>query len=225
MPYFFGRAVTGRVTIEGADARHLARSLRARPGEVIEVVDPAGLLLRVRLERVGGALVEGVVESSVEHRPEPRLRLVVGLAMLPSSALEEALARCTELGASAFVLIQAARSVGRAGAKTERWAAVCREAAMLAGRLVVPEVAGPVPLVEAVHRSPRAVLLDRGAGVRLAEMELGSAATLLVGPEGGWTEEEAALVGERARLGPRNLRSENAAAAAVAVALAVNGDL
>ncbi len=97
---------------------------------------------------------------------------------------------------------------------------------MVAGRLVVPEVVGPVGLTEALGLGSRAVVLDRGASVRLADLRLGSSgAMLLIGPEGGWTPEEIALVGERASLGPRNLRAENAAAAAVAVALAAAGDL
>ena len=223
MPFFFGHAERGRVSIEGEDARHLARSLRARPGELIDVVDPAGALLRVRLDAVSAARVEGVVERSEPHRPEPALDLTVALAMLPAPALEAALSRCTELGAARFVLVQAERSVAR-GAKPERWAAICREAAMLAGRLRVPEVAGPLRLAEALPRLARPVLLDRGAAPRLAGLDLRPAATLLVGPEGGWTAAEATLVPEHGTLGPRNLRAENAAAAATAIAVATAGD-
>lgn len=224
MPFFFGRAVDGRVVIEGEDARHLARSLRARAGEVIDVVDPGGWLLQVRLSAVGGQRVEGVVESSVPHLVEPRLQVTVGLAMLPSAALEAALARCVELGAAQFLLVAAERSVGRA-LRPERWVAICREAAMLAGRLVVPSVIEPRPLRSVVEGAVRPVLLDRGARARLASLALGSACTLLIGPEGGWTAAELGVVREQASLGPRNLRAENAAAAAVAVSLAVAGDL
>jgi 16S rRNA (uracil1498-N3)-methyltransferase len=224
MPFFFATAVEGRVAIEGADARHLVRSLRARPGERIDVVDPAGFLMRVRLDVVGAEVVEGVVESSEPHQPEPRLRLTVGLAMLPAAGLESALARCTELGAARFVLVDAARSVAR-GAKPARWAAICREASMLAGRLVVPTVTGPVSLDTAVASAPRVVVLDRRADGRLAALDLGPEALVLIGPEGGWTEQELASVPERASLGLRNLRADNAAAAAVVVALVGSGDV
>lgn len=210
--------------IEGGDARHLAGPLRARPGEVIDVVDPAGFRLRVRLDAVAKERVEGEVVESAPHQPEPELRVTVALAMLPAAALEEALARCTELGAAGFVLVQAERSVAR-GAKPERWGTICREAAMLAGRLQVPEVRGPLPLAGALAGLPGAVLLDRGAPTRLAEARLQSPAALVVGPEGGWTERELAAVPRTASLGPRNLRAENAAAAALAVALSLSGDL
>ncbi|HEX6350266.1 MAG TPA: RsmE family RNA methyltransferase [Candidatus Dormibacteraeota bacterium] len=217
MPFFFGRRDGDRVVIEGADARHLARSLRARPGERISVVEP-GALLSVRLVSVAADSVTGMVEASRPHDVEPSVRVTVGLALLPAAALEEALARCTELGAWSFIVISAARSVGR-GARLERWSAICREAAMLAGRWHVPSVSGPI----AVSELPAdAVLLDRGAAEPLAALDLGSRseATLLIGPEGGWTEEEAARFARRASLGPRNLRAPNAAAAAVAIALA-----
>src|SRR5581483_5116271 len=110
------------------------------------------------------------------------------------------------LGAARFVLVQARRSVGR-GAKPERWAAICREASMLAGRLRVPAVEGPLPLSDALARLHRPVLLDARAERRLASIGFRDECALLIGPEGGWTEDERALVAERATLGPRNLRA------------------
>jgi 16S rRNA (uracil1498-N3)-methyltransferase len=224
VPHFFGERDGERVRITGADARHLARSLRARPGEAVMVVQPEGRLLLVRLFRVGDELVEGVVEQESEHHPEPAAKITVALAMLPAAALEQALARCTELGAAEFKLVQAERSVAR-GDKPERWAAICREAAMLAGRLRVPPVAAPRPFEEVWRLSAEPRLLDRDAPSRLAEMPEPRDLTLFIGPEGGWSETERGLAGERVlSLGPRNLRAPNAAAAAVAVALAARGD-
>jgi 16S rRNA (uracil1498-N3)-methyltransferase len=231
MPYLFVSPESDRVEIEGRDAQHLARSLRVRPGERIEAVDPGdgvnGRLLTVEVETAGGDRVTGVVVGARPHRPEPRTATYLALAMLPAPALEESLARCTELGAAGFLLVEAERSVARArsAGKAARWAAICREAAMLAGRLRVPEVAGPVPLARLLGRARgELVLLDAGASARLASLPTGER-TLAIGPEGGWTAAERALVPTRAGLGPRNLRAENAAAAALTVALAVAGDL
>lgn len=219
MPHFYGSRSGSRVEITGRDAAHLARSLRARPGETISVVEP-GRLLTVRLVSVSPALVVGEVEESAPRVVEPALSLTIGLAMLPAPALEEALARCTELGARSFVLFRASRSVVRGVApKPERWGAIVREAAMLAGREVVPAVTGPLPGLP-----EDGLMLDAGGSERLAAVRLSAPATLLVGPEGGWTDaerEDRQLVS----LGPRNLRAENAAAAALAVALAAAGDL
>jgi 16S rRNA (uracil1498-N3)-methyltransferase len=216
LPHFFGERDGDLVVIAGADARHLARSLRARPGERISVVEPEGRLLTVRLEAVGDDRVSGRVEAEVEHRPEPVQPVTLAVAMLPATALELTLSRCTEAGAAAFVLVEAERSVAR-GARPERWATICREAAMLAGRLAVPAVSGPVPFRRAWAEAGEPWLLDRG-GAPLERLD--RPATLFVGPEGGWSPAERGVAGDRVLgLGPRTLRADTAALVAVALAV------
>ncbi|HVD02160.1 MAG TPA: RsmE family RNA methyltransferase [Candidatus Dormibacteraeota bacterium] len=224
MPHFYASERHGdRVLISGTDARHLAGPLRARVGESIAVVDPGGWLLTVRLDSVSAREIVGSVVASRLHQPEPGLAVTMALAMLPASALEESLSRCTELGARRFLLVGAARSVSRAQ-RPERWATICREAAMLAGRLRVPAVEGPVPFPRLLEE-PSLLLLDARGGAPLAAGGLGPEVVLAVGPEGGWTPEELAAAGGRVRtLGGLNLRAENAGAAALATALAVTPD-
>ena len=218
MPYFFGTRSGERVEIAGRDAEHLARSLRARPGERISVVEPAGRLLTVRLETVSSKAVTGVVEAEVEHHPEPQRSITVAVAMLPASALELVLSRCTEVGAAGFVLVNADRSISRASGKAERWATICREAAMLAGRLAVPEVLSPQPFRTAWEQAEQPWLLDRAGQPFRTALD---GATLFVGPEGGWSPRELDVAGDRVvSLGPRNLRADTAALAALAVGLA-----
>ena len=219
MPAFFASLDGGRAVIVGGDARHLARSLRARVGEEIQVVDPEGFLLTVRLDQVSAERVEGLIVAQVEHHPEPVARITIAIAQLPAPALELALSRCTEVGACGFHIIQADRSVAR-GAKAERWSAICREAAMLAGRLRVPPVEGPSTLDEILSVADHPVLLVRGAPVDLADLREPRDLTLLVGPEGGWSDRELGLAVNKAGLGPRNLRADTAAIAGLAVALA-----
>lgn len=205
--------------IEGGDARHIARSLRARVGEEIEVIDPAGYMLTVRLEAISADRVEGLIVSERPHQPEPVARIAIAIANLPAPALELVLSRCTEAGAFAFHIFQADRSVAR-GAKTERWQTICREAAMLAGRLRVPAVAAVPSLQEVLKGGDHPVMLARGSPP-LAGMASPRDITLLVGPEGGWTDRELALVAVKAGLGPRNLRADTAALAGLAIALAI----
>jgi 16S rRNA (uracil1498-N3)-methyltransferase len=223
LPAFFARRERGRAIIEGGDARHLARSLRARVGEEIEVVDPAGFLLTVRLDSVSPERVEGTVIAERPHRPEPAARITIAIANLPAPALELVLSRCTEAGAHAFVVFQAERSVGR-GEKLERWNTICREAAMLAGRLRVPEVSAASSAEAAIGAEEFPVLLSRGSPQRLADVTTPRDLTLFVGPEGGWTDRELELAETTASLGPRNLRAETAALVGLAIALAGRGD-
>ncbi|HWO45145.1 MAG TPA: RsmE family RNA methyltransferase, partial [Methylomirabilota bacterium] len=113
MPSFFAQREGGRAVIVGGDARHLARSLRARVGEEVEVVDPNGFLLTVRLDKVSLDRVEGVVVAEREHNPEPDAHITIAIAQLPAPGLELVLSRCTEAGAYAFHVMQADRSVAR----------------------------------------------------------------------------------------------------------------
>jgi len=219
LPSFFAEREGGRVAITGGDARHLARSLRARVGEEIEVIDPAGYMLSVRLESVSPDRVEGVVVSERPHRPEPAARITIAVANLPAPALELVLSRCTEGGAFAFHVFQADRSVAR-GAKPDRWRTICREAAMLAGRLRVPEVDALGSLDDVLKASEHPVLLVRGSPQTLAQIAEPRDLTLVVGPEGGWSDRELDLARIKADLGPRNLRADTAALVALSVALA-----
>jgi|SRR6266487_2263734 len=223
MPAFFGRRERDHVVIEGGDARHLARSLRARRGESIDVVDPRGFLLTVRVESVSADRVEGHVVEERAYQPEPSAHITIAIANLPAPSLELVLSRCTEAGASAFVVFNADRSVGR-GQKIERWNAICREAAMLAARLRVPEVSIASDLDAVIGAADAAVMLSRTAPRRLAEITQSRDLKVLVGPEGGWTERELALATETASLGPRNLRAETAALVGLAIALSARGD-
>lgn len=188
-------------------------------GEEIEVVDPAGFILTLRLESVSDDRVEGAILSERTHQPEPTAHITIAIANLPAPALDLVLSRCTEAGAAAFHVVQADRSVAR-GARRERWSSVCRESAMLAGRLRVPDVAGPTSLDRLLETARHPVMLVRGAAVALADLKEPRDLTLLIGPEGGWTERELALVPTRAGLGPRNLRADTAALVALATALA-----
>jgi 16S rRNA (uracil1498-N3)-methyltransferase len=205
--------------IEGGDARHLARSLRARPGELIEVIDPAGFMLTVRLDVVTLGRVEGEIVGERPHEPEPPANITIAVANLPAPALELVLSRCTEAGAYAFVVFQADRSVAR-GEKLERWQTICREAAMLAGRLRVPEVSVATSMDAVIAAEENSVMLVRDAPRSLAGITAMRDLTLLVGPEGGWTDRELELASIQASLGPRNLRADTAALVALSIAIA-----
>jgi 16S rRNA (uracil1498-N3)-methyltransferase len=222
LPSFFARREGRRVFIVGDDASHIARSLRAQPGEEIEVVDPEGFILTVKLDSVSPTSVEGTILAESAHQPEPAALVTIAVANLPAPSLDLVLSRCTEAGAFAFVVFQADRSVGR-GEKLERWNAITREAAMLASRLRVPEVSLASSFEAAFSAAENPVLLDRGAPRRLADLTEAGDLTLFIGPEGGWSERERALAGVTASLGPRNLRADTAALVALTIALSVRG--
>lgn len=183
------------------------------------MVDPHGLMLTVRLDAVSPVRVEGTVVAERPHQPEPAAQITIAIAHLPAPALELVLSRCTEAGAFAFYVFQADRSIAR-GAKPERWGAICREAAMLAGRLRVPPVTAAASVQEVLALCAHPVMLTREVPLPLAAVREPRDVSLLVGPEGGWSARELELGHLKAALGRRNLRADTAALVGLAVALA-----
>jgi 16S rRNA (uracil1498-N3)-methyltransferase len=239
LPHFFAGAPEpgDAVVLAPEDAGHALRSLRLREGDEFTSSDGHGGLARCRVVRAARLLVEGeVLERRVEDRPLPALTVV--LAPPKGERLTWAVQKLAELGADEVVLAEAARSVRRwEGARAEkvgpRLQSVAREAAKQARRLFLPTISGPVPWAEAVVPDRGlVVLLWEGATAGLAAALPAvrpDTLTLVIGPEGGIPEEDARdaeRAGARlAGLGPNILRTETAAVAAAAVALARYGRL
>jgi len=241
VPHFFAGApeVGETVILDTDDAHHAIRSLRLRPGDRFTSSDGRGGLVRCRVVRASGLLVEGEVEERItEARPRPVLRVL--LAPPKGERLAWAVQKLVEVGADEIVLVEAARSVRRwkgerASRAGERLHAVAREAAKQARRRFLPEVSGPVgwqeALDDAMGAGPVVVLWERaGEGLlRLLPPDPPGRLALVIGPEGGIPEEDATAARDRgallASLGPNILRTETAAVAATAVALARYGRL
>jgi 16S rRNA (uracil1498-N3)-methyltransferase len=241
LPHFFaGAPQPGEtVVLDTDDAHHALRSLRVRPGDRFTSSDGRGGLATCRVIRASGLLLEGEVEERVtERRPEPILRIL--LSPPKGDRLTWAVQKLVEVGADEIVLVEAARSVrrwkgDRATRAGERLAAVAREAAKQARRRFLPELRGPIEwgaaLVEALEAGPVFVLWEGASDglLGLLPREAPDRLVVVVGPEGGIPEEEAAAARDRgavlASLGPNILRTETAAVAAASVALARYGRL
>ena len=239
LPHFFaGAPDPGEpVVLAPEDARHAIRSLRVRVGDEFTSADGEGGVVRCRVVRADRLLVEGqVLERTIELPPRPRLSVL--LAPPKGERLTWAVQKLTELGANEILLLDAPRSVrrweperaGRVGARLD---AVAREAAKQSRRAFLPRLGGPVPWVEAVAPSdaPMVVLWERATTPLLEALPdtPPQALVLVVGPEGGIPDEDAQAARDAgaslASLGPAILRSETAAVAAAAVALARFGRL
>jgi 16S rRNA (uracil1498-N3)-methyltransferase len=181
--------------------------------------------------------------------PEAPLRLTLCPALIKADRFEWVLQKGTELGVAAFLPLLTRRVVGASGKgspaerardrllKTERWRRIVIEAAEQCGRTVVPEIHEPRALRTALAGGlPSVFCWEGGDGATPFRESLAHAlagagprgapageAQILIGPEGGFTPEEAAAAVEAgavpATLGPRILRSETAAIAAAALAL------
>jgi len=205
-----------RLPVWGADARHAAQVARVRTGERIGVGDGRGRLAWGRVVHVAqGEVAIEADEIVIEDRPGPRITLVQALAKGDRDEL--AIQAATELGVSAVVPWQAARSISvwkgdKAAKGIERWRSVVREASKQAIRASVPEVGELVStraLAEALRLAPLAqgaawaLVLEPTAPLSLSAAvpprSLSEAAgrvegpteiTLIAGPEGGIAPEE-----------------------------------
>jgi 16S rRNA (uracil1498-N3)-methyltransferase len=216
--------------VDGDEGFHAANVRRIRPGEELDLGDGNGTVAHCVVEDVAkGRLTARLLDRRTV--PEAVPAVTVAQALPKSDRAELAIELATEAGADAFVAWQAARCVARweSSAKADkglrRWGAVARSAARQSRRPYIPPVTGVVSTSELVQRvrddGATALVLHESATVRLTELPIAQADSLLliVGPEGGITDDElAALSGAGAtpvRLGPTVLRTSTAAAVAL----------
>jgi 16S rRNA (uracil1498-N3)-methyltransferase len=221
----------------------MRRVLRLGPGDAVAAFDGSGWEFLVRLERVQDEQASGVIAAQHQLASEPRLRLTLGQALLPREKLETTLQKGTEVGVSRYLLVASARSLPRQesvdSSRLERWRRIVREAAEQSGRACEPPIVSPVSLSQLLDLAGSAPLLmawerERRRSTRQAFEQVEALArreglVLLVGPEGGFGSDEAALVQARGgltvSLGPRILRAETAGPVFAALALHWFGDL
>ncbi len=186
------------------DDHHLRRVLRIRDNDVITVGDGAGRWVAARL-LPGGLCVDS--EPVVEQAPRPS---VVVSAIPKGDKPEWIVQKLTEVGATSIGFMDCARSVVhwdavRGRRQIERLRRVAREAAMQSRRLWLPEIVDVVPLAAAAEALDCAIADPDGDDLA-AEVD-----TVLVGPEGGFTDAELDLVARRVSLSTNVLRVETAA--------------
>ncbi len=227
-------------TLTGDQAAHLARVLRAAPGQIYDVV-AGGFLHRAEITAVnatpGAEQVDLLLHEELEAETSLPLHLLV--AVFKFDHLEWGIEKATELGVEKITPILARRTekhLHLASVKrVDRWRRIALEAAKQSRRTTVPEIADPSQLKPALLRetSPNRILLselEQATPLAKALQQATSQSAgpqqiaLAIGPEGGWTPEEIQIfldhIWQPVTLGPRILRAETAAVAAVAIASA-----
>lgn len=227
-----------RRTIEGDAANHLSRVLRLRPGDALALFDGQGAEHAARIEALGkGAVVVEVGERTAAARESP-LSLTLAQGISRGERMDWVVQKATELGMARLVPVLTERSVVRLDAaqserKRQHWRGIAVAACEQSGRNTVPEIAAPVALADflrTVDQASTRVLLCASGTLRIEALQAPAAgAVVLIGPEGGLaaSEQSAAIAcGFLAvRLGPRVLRTETAAVAALTLLQHRFGDL
>lgn len=238
--FYLPDAPTGEAGFECAlsteEAQHAGKVLRLKTGDEVECFDGRGHAWLCSLRFDGARATVCAREPLASNESPIRLTLYQGLPKLDK--LDLIVQKATELGAWRIVPVGMARSVARmdgrdAERKRERWQRIAVEAAKQCGRALVPEVALPVSFgkVTADMAARELMLmpyeLHQGRGLNAiapGARDIG----VLIGPEGGIDPEEAqaaqAVGALPVTLGPRILRTETAAIAALAMAMLRFGD-
>ena len=228
-----------RAAAIGTAALHITRVLRLGAGDPVTVFNGDGSDYPATITALRGARIEVEVLDRVPARPESPLVLTLVQGIARGERMDLIVQKATELGAVAIQPVLTARSVVRldakaAGRKLAHWRAIAIAACEQCGRARLPAVAAPLPLARWLARpAPDPCLrlqLSVDARESLVTAAAGSRAIeLLIGPEGGLDDEEREAAAHAAyrpcSLGPRVLRTETAAVAALALLQGVAGDL
>ena len=238
MPRFFiDGAADGRAYIAGADALHIAKALRMRPGEALTLCDGKGTDFEGVLETVTDRQVTVRITASRPSQAEPTLAVTLYQGLPKGDKMDWIVQKAVELGVTAVVPVATRRSVarleGKADKKQERWQRIAAEAAGQCGRGMLPSVERPLSWSQALSclSGEPALVFYAGGGRPLRELVTPSTRRLsvFVGPEGGFDPEEIDAIrrqgGGVATLGPRILRCETAPLAALTLLMHLSGNM
>ena len=237
MPRFFiDGTADGRAYIAGADALHIAKALRMRPGEALTLCDGKGTDFEGVLETVTDRQVTVRITVSRPSQAEPTLAVTLYQGLPKGDKMDWIVQKAVELGVTAVVPVATRRSVarleGKADKKQERWQRIAAAAGQC-GRGILPAVERPLSWNQALSRlsGEPALVFYEGGGRPLRELVTPSTRRLsvFVGPEGGFDPEEIDAFrrqgGGVATLGPRILRCETAPLAALTLLMHLSGNM
>ena len=212
----------GEATITGDVAHHLLRVLRMREGDQIVLGDGRGRTARATIRQAGKRELVAAVEPAIVHRPV-RPGVTVAFACPRPARTDWLIEHGTEIGVARFQPLWTTRSRPQA-LRADRWRKIAAAAAGQCARPFLPEVREPLELAAFLATElPSCRLLADAGGTVLDGAGEADAAVLLVGPEGGFGEQERAdALGHgfaAVRFGPHILRTETAALLGAAVLL------
>ena len=220
-------------------ARYLGRVLRLRVGDTVHVFNGDDGEWSATVSRFGRDRVSLAVHDIVANAVEPDLKIHLVQGISRGERMDFVVQKATELGVVRITPVLTEYGVvklddKRAGKRRLHWQRVAESACEQSGRVTPPQVDAPLPLNDwfgsARGGDHTNLVLVPGAGRSLSTVKAPAAGLcLLIGPEGGFSEREcddAGLAGfEAVALGPRILRTETAAVAALAIAQGLWGDL
>jgi len=203
-----------RIRIQGEEHRHLVVA-RAEEDELIEIFDGKGNVWTVAVESVGKRETAGVLKQARQVARDS-VDLILALALIRATAFELALEKAVEVGVTRIVPFAASRSNAVPNRRLDRWARVIVEAAKQSKRYYLPDLDAPKTFndVLSIPSTSKIMFAERAVG-SLKSALAGSPVLYLIGPEGGWTDDELKAAREygfhTVSLGAAILKAETAA--------------
>jgi 16S rRNA (uracil1498-N3)-methyltransferase len=209
------------------EARHLTRVLRLSAGDAIRVFNGRGSEFEALVERAGKDGVRVRVGGPCAPAGEAAVRVTLAQAVLKGERMDDVVRDAVMMGVAAIQPVLTARtevslSALERGRRCDRWERIAVSSAKQCGRAVVPPILAPLPLAAVLEALDRGVL--PGPAILLAEPSVQpqeragqwpaappAQATILIGPEGGWTDAEVGAARTRClivSLGGRTLRAD-----------------
>jgi 16S rRNA (uracil1498-N3)-methyltransferase len=231
LPRLFVRAQLGegvRVDLDASQANYLGNVMRLGEGAELLVFDGSSGEWLARISEAGKKRMALTVERRTR---EPEAIPDVWLAFSPVKRTQTdwLVEKATELGVAKLIPVITQRTIAER-VKLERLGSIAIEAAEQCGRTRLPTIDEPISLAQFLKQADRTIYFaDEGGGEPAASAFKPGPAVILTGPEGGFTDDERAVIRAAPNaipvsLGPRILRAETAALAALAAYMAVAGD-
>lgn len=237
MPTFFvspNSVTLPTIRITGDLLHHLRDSLRLHQGTVLTLNDGCGNRYRAEVTQITAQAIDSRILDQQTEPTRNTSPIVLGQGLIKGDKMDWVMQKATELGVETLVPIHCAHSVvklnqERLEHQRSRWERIVRDAAQQSERWTIPTIADPLELAQICQlyaSAPlKAILTERSSGPSLATIPLlhdqQQPIILLVGPEGGWAETEQRIAQEQGflslTLGPRILRAETAAIAALSI--------
>lgn len=228
-----------QVSLTPAESHHLSRVLRLSVGDWVEVVDGVGHVFAAEVCHSTPDVSRLRLLGEVPSAGESCLRITLGIALVRSDTLDLVVRQMTEMGVWQLIPFYASRSLARPetwqAGKVERWLRLAQGGLKSCERPCLPKILPPVPFAQVLSGDEQVKILcwedlrRQASAGELTASRRPESVRLLIGPEGGFTAPEVAAA-QRAGfqclgLGPRRLRVETAAMAAVSLLQYLWGDL
>lgn len=236
MPRFFKEDFKSAPYLEGDDARHAAKALRVRIGEELTVCDLNGFDYRCSVSEVTADRVCLDIKEVCQNKTEPKVFATLYQCLTKGDKMDTIVRQAVECGVSRIVPVLSENCVSRPDEKsllkkTERWQKIADEAAGQSGRGILPRVEKALALKQVaveINSHDKVFFFYEAGGVPMQKEDIKTAA-IIIGPEGGFSPDEAKLLENSGAfvttLGPRILRAETAPVAALTLLMLQTGNM